>query len=131
MRFLTKTRKGHCEYFASSLALLSRMAGVPSRYVTGYAAVERNKFGGYLMARDSDAHAWTETYFEGEGWTVWDPTPSGWQHQNRSLLYARGHQRFFPRTTNSDNDNGTGVHHAGHCGRELCSRRLLSVNLSQ
>lgn len=79
VRFLTKTRKGHCEYFAASLALLARMAGVPSRYMTGYAAVERNAFGGYLMARDSDAHAWTEIWFENEGWTTWDATPSGWQ----------------------------------------------------
>ncbi len=77
-RFLNKTRKGHCEYFASAMTLLGRLAGVPCRYVTGYAASECNPFGGYLMARDCDAHAWTEAYLPGEGWTEWDATPAVW-----------------------------------------------------
>lgn len=79
VRFVAKTHQGHCEYFASAMALMARLAGVPARYVAGYSAVERNPFGGYLMARDADAHAWVETWIDGEGWMVWDPTPPEWR----------------------------------------------------
>ena len=51
-----------------------RAAGVPARVVTGYLGGEWNPVGGYLIVRQSDAHAWTEVWLEGQGWTRIDPT---------------------------------------------------------
>jgi hypothetical protein len=51
-----------------------RAAGVPAHVVTGYLGGEWNPIGGYLIVRQSDAHAWTEVWLEGKGWTRIDPT---------------------------------------------------------
>jgi transglutaminase-like putative cysteine protease len=68
------SRKGFCGHFASSYATLMRAAGIPARVVTGYLGGEWNPIGGYLIVRQSDAHAWTEIWLEGQGWTRVDPT---------------------------------------------------------
>jgi hypothetical protein len=72
--FLFETRRGFCEHYASSFALLMRIAGIPSRVVLGYLGGEINPIGGYLILRQSDAHAWVEVWLEGKGWTRVDPT---------------------------------------------------------
>ncbi len=72
--FLFKTRRGFCEHYASSFALLMRAAGIPSRIVTGYQGGELNQVGNYLIVRQSDAHAWTEVWLENKGWVRIDPT---------------------------------------------------------
>ncbi len=72
--FLFETRQGYCEHFASALTFLLRAAGVPTRVVVGYQGGERNPMGGYLMVRQSEAHAWVEVWIENEGWTRVDPT---------------------------------------------------------
>jgi transglutaminase-like putative cysteine protease len=72
--FLFQTRRGFCEHYASSFALLMRAAGIPTRIVTGYQGGEINDIGDYLMVRQSDAHAWTEVWLEGRGWIRVDPT---------------------------------------------------------
>lgn len=72
--FLFETRRGYCEHFAASFALLMRLAGVPSRVVLGYLGGERNPLGGHVRVRQADAHAWVEVWFEGRGWTRVDPT---------------------------------------------------------
>ena len=72
---------GHCEYFATTHALMLRSVGIPTRYVVGYNAAERNPVGDYLIVRDRDAHAWVEAYIEGE-WTVFDPTPAAEREQS-------------------------------------------------
>jgi protein-glutamine gamma-glutamyltransferase len=71
---LFETRRGFCGHFASAYATLMRAAGVPARVVTGYLGGEWNPVGGYLIVRQSDAHAWTEVWLEGQGWTRIDPT---------------------------------------------------------
>jgi transglutaminase-like putative cysteine protease len=73
--FLFEHREGHCEYFASAMAIMLRAVGVPSRSVTGFLGGEWNPFGGYYAVRASDAHAWVEAYLPGEGWVTFDPTP--------------------------------------------------------
>ena len=73
--FLFERRKGHCEYFASALAILARAAGVPARTVNGFVGGEWNDIGEYLAVRAGDAHSWTEIYFHGVGWVEFDPTP--------------------------------------------------------
>jgi transglutaminase-like putative cysteine protease len=75
--FLFTTREGHCERYATSLALLLRMRGVPTRVAVGYLPAEINQFGGFYNVRTRHSHAWTEAFFEGSGWTVLDATPSG------------------------------------------------------
>ena len=72
--FLFNTRRGFCEHYANSFALLMRAAGIPTRIVTGYQGGELNQVGNYLIVRQSDAHAWTEVWIEDEGWTRVDPT---------------------------------------------------------
>lgn len=72
--FLFNTKRGFCEHYSSSFALLMRSAEIPARVVTGYQGGELNKAGNYLIIRQSDAHAWTEVWFEDTGWTRIDPT---------------------------------------------------------
>jgi transglutaminase-like putative cysteine protease len=71
---LFDTRKGFCGHFASAYATLMRAAGVPARVVTGYLGGEWNPVGGYVVVRQSEAHAWTEVWLDGQGWTRIDPT---------------------------------------------------------
>ena len=66
----------HCEYFASAAAVLLRLGGVPTRYVTGFVAAEHNPQGGYWVARNKDAHAWVEAYDDRTGWTIVEATPA-------------------------------------------------------
>lgn len=73
-QFLFETRSGFCEHYASSFVLLMRIAGIPSRVVTGYQGGEYNHHGDYLIVRQSDAHAWAEVWLEAEGWVRVDPT---------------------------------------------------------
>jgi len=71
---LFHTRLGFCGHFASAFTMLMRAGGVPARVVTGYLGGERNPLNGYLVVRQSDAHAWSEVWLEGQGWTRVDPT---------------------------------------------------------
>lgn len=72
--FLFETRAGFCEHYSSAFAVLMRAAGVPTRVVTGYQGGESNAYGGYLLVRQSTAHAWNEVWIAGEGWVRVDPT---------------------------------------------------------
>jgi transglutaminase-like putative cysteine protease len=71
--FIFDTREGFCEHYASALAIMLRMAGLPTRVVTGYQGGERNPIGGYYVVRQSEAHAWTETWTPEDGWIRVDP----------------------------------------------------------
>jgi protein-glutamine gamma-glutamyltransferase len=71
---LFDTKRGFCGHFASAYATMMRAVGVPARVVTGYLGGEWNPVGGYLIVRQSDAHAWTEIWLEGRGWSRVDPT---------------------------------------------------------
>jgi hypothetical protein len=73
--FLFETHAGHCEYFASALAILLRTQGIPSREVNGFLPGEYNDLAGDYVVRASDAHSWVEVYFPGTGWLTFDPTP--------------------------------------------------------
>lgn len=72
--FLFRTRRGFCEHYAAAFAVLMRHAGIPARVVTGYQGGERNPVDGYLVVRQSDAHAWAEVWLEERGWVRVDPT---------------------------------------------------------
>ena len=74
--FLESGRKGHCELFASSAALLLRAMGIPTRYVTGLICEERHPYSGYYLSRAADAHAWCEAWLSDEKrWIAVEATP--------------------------------------------------------
>jgi transglutaminase-like putative cysteine protease len=75
--FLFETRAGHCEYFASAMAIMLRTLGIPTREVNGFLPGEYNDLGEDYIVRSSDAHSWVEVYFPGNGWMTFDPTPPG------------------------------------------------------
>ncbi len=72
--FVFGSKRGHCELFASAMAVMLREVGVPARIATGYAGATLNRFGGYWVVRESDAHAWIEAATE-SGFRSFDPTP--------------------------------------------------------
>ena len=74
--FLFHRKAGHCEYFASSMALMLRTQGIPSRVVNGFRGGEFNTVTGSYIVRARDAHSWVEAYFPGTGWVPFDPTPA-------------------------------------------------------
>ncbi|MFK5914649.1 MAG: DUF3488 and transglutaminase-like domain-containing protein [Woeseiaceae bacterium] len=74
--FLFDSKRGYCEHYASSFTVLMRLAGIPSRVVTGYQGGEINPIDHYMTVRQSDAHAWSEVFLDEKGWVRIDPTAS-------------------------------------------------------
>jgi len=72
--FLFETRRGYCEYFASSFALLLRLAGVPARLVGGYLGGDYNAVGGYYLVSEEMAHVWVEALRDDGRWQRIDPS---------------------------------------------------------
>jgi hypothetical protein len=72
--FMFETRRGFCEHYASAFVFILRAAGIPARVVTGYQGGEVNPLNGYMVVRQSEAHAWAEVWQPGEGWLRVDPT---------------------------------------------------------
>ncbi|MEM1062206.1 MAG: transglutaminase-like domain-containing protein, partial [Planctomycetota bacterium] len=72
--FLFDRPDAYCEYFATAAAVLLRARGIPTRYVTGFVAAEKNGAGGFLTARNEDAHAWAEAYDPERGWILVEAT---------------------------------------------------------
>lgn len=74
--FLFHVRSGHCEYFATAMAVLLRTRGIASRVVNGFLPGEYNEASGAYTVRQSDAHSWVEVYFpQTKSWVTFDPTP--------------------------------------------------------
>jgi transglutaminase-like putative cysteine protease len=97
--FLFERRQGHCEYFASAMAVMLRTIGIPSRVVNGFRGGEFNSLTGSYIVRARDAHSWVEAYFPGQGWISFDPTPpdpkpsvSAW---NRAQMYVDAMREFW------------------------------------
>jgi len=97
--FLFERKQGHCEYFASSMAVMLRTLGIPSRVVNGFRSDEFNDLTGNYVVRAKDAHSWVEAYFPGYGWQSFDPTPAGAsgtpQGWNRLALYLDAMASFW------------------------------------
>ena len=97
--FLFERKEGHCEYFASSMAVMLRTLAIPSRIVNGFRGGEFNDLTGQYVVRASNAHSWVEAYFPGFGWISFDPTPAsslathtGW---SRVQLYVDAAASFW------------------------------------
>jgi len=74
-QFLFTKKTGHCEYFATALAVMLRTVDIPTRYVRGFLGGEYNDVGEDWIVRARDAHSWVEVYFPDIGWVTFDPTP--------------------------------------------------------
>ncbi len=85
--FLFERKKGHCEYFASSMAVMLRLNGIPTRMVTGFLGGELNPVSDWYQVRSSDAHSWVEAWFPNKGWVAFDPTPSAPPKSNNAAWH--------------------------------------------
>ena len=72
--FLFQTHTGYCVQFAGAMALMARIAGIPSRVAVGFLPGKQS--GDHWLVTSHDMHAWPELYFEGQGWVRFEPTPS-------------------------------------------------------
>lgn len=80
--FLLSQKEGYCTYFATAMAVMCRVAGLPTRYVEGYTVPAQS---GAQIITGQNAHAWVEVYFKGIGWLSFNPTPgSGDMNGERS-----------------------------------------------
>ena len=97
--FLLDERQGYCTSFATAMAVMARMVGLPARYIEGYAAVPDSD--SVARVTQQQAHAWVEIYFSGFGWLPFDPTP-GTNDAGGTLRFAHafpladGHADAFP-----------------------------------
>ena len=81
LTFLTQTKTGFCQHYATAMAVLVRELGLPARVALGYQAGTLQDDGTYLV-QSTDAHAWVEVFFEGYGWLQFEPTPGHGTHPN-------------------------------------------------
>ncbi len=110
LTFLTQTKAGFCQQYATAMAVLVRELGLPARVAVGYQAGTLQDDGRYLVQSD-DAHAWVEVFFEGYGWLQFEPTPGHGTHPNADpgtyLNPAKGSTN--PDGTSTDPGNNAGV----------------------
>jgi len=100
--FLFRSRRGHCQFFASAATLMCRALGLRARLAGGFLATERNPAGGGYLVRAADAHAWCEVYTPSTDWVLIDPTPAAARDRvtgRRGALWGLWDGlRFFWRT---------------------------------
>lgn len=73
--FLFVSKRGHCEFYSTAMAVMLRTLGIPTRNVTGFIGGTYNRFARSYAVRQGDAHSWVEVYLDDTGWTRFDPTP--------------------------------------------------------
>ncbi|MGZ4103939.1 MAG: transglutaminase TgpA family protein [Actinomycetota bacterium] len=73
VEFLTKSKRGYCEQFASAMAIMARTIGLPSRVAIGFGF--GRQLGHEMLLTTREAHAWVEIYFPNAGWVTFEPTP--------------------------------------------------------
>lgn len=95
--FLFDHKAGHCEYYASAMAILCRAVGINARVITGYVATEFNEPAAHYVVRQSNAHAWVEVEYAQGAWQTFDPTPpADFQrvHDPSRSLFAQARRLF-------------------------------------
>ncbi|MCB0882090.1 MAG: transglutaminase domain-containing protein, partial [Thermoleophilia bacterium] len=100
--FLFTNKRGFCQHFAGSMALMLRTIGIPSRVVVGYAPGHFDVSSGTWQVVDRDAHAWVEAYLPDAGWVAFDPTP-GRYYPNRVSVGSPDYAP--PRSTGDPGDD--------------------------
>jgi transglutaminase-like putative cysteine protease len=88
MGFLEEDKRGYCQQFSGTMALMLRMAGIPARVAAGFSPGSYNKDTREYRVRDLDAHSWVEVWFTGIGWVPFDPTPARSPAQSQSSALA-------------------------------------------
>jgi transglutaminase-like putative cysteine protease len=86
--FLLRTHRGFCQQYSGAMAMMARVAGIPSRVAVGFTPGTQQAGGSWLVTTH-DYHAWPELYFVGYGWLPFEPTPRG-DGQARVPAYAKG-----------------------------------------
>jgi transglutaminase-like putative cysteine protease len=125
--FFRNKRRGHCEFYATALALMLRSQGIPARVVVGFRGGNTNNVGSYLIVQEQHAHAWVEAYIrprnctnemiqngeasQGGAWLVLDATPASSQEiqdlfgtAGDALGYAKNLWRDYVLGINGGND---------------------------
>ncbi|MGW7679999.1 transglutaminase family protein [Kribbella sp. NPDC054772] len=95
--FLLKNKTGYCEQFATGMALMARIIGIPSRVGIGFLPGQAGKDGEFTV-RMHDMHAWPELYFQGIGWVRFEPTPSARVASTPNWTVAAGPDPTSPTT---------------------------------
>jgi transglutaminase-like putative cysteine protease len=72
--FLFDLQQGYCDYYAGTMVVLARAAGIPARLVTGFSGGVYDEASGAFIVRGNNAHARVEVYFPGSGWFEFEPT---------------------------------------------------------
>jgi transglutaminase-like putative cysteine protease len=96
-----QNRQGYCEQYASAMAYMVRVAGLPARVAIGFGYGTHK--GNYWSVTSYDAHAWVEVYFSGLGWVPFDPTPSTGTGRSGELAWVDTQVD----QTGSNSDNST------------------------
>ncbi|HEX9745358.1 MAG TPA: transglutaminaseTgpA domain-containing protein [bacterium] len=105
-------KRGHCEYFSTSMAVMCRSIGIPARVVTGYAPGNYSILTNRYIVQEKNAHAWVEVFWPDIGWVEFDPTPQTWYqgitdraaggwlsfHNGMEELYVFNPRGFFEKT---------------------------------
>lgn len=148
--FLFESKRGHCEFYSTAMAVMLRTLGVPSRNVTGFIGGTYNRFGRFYVVRQGEAHSWVEAHLPGLGWQRFDPTPAaaaapvaemsglfavvrdlveaaGERWQRHVVGYDLGQQmQLFSQVRRSLRGNGDGVQWVKQHGRAV----LVMVGLA-
>ncbi len=95
--FLFESKRGHCEFYSTAMAVLLRAVDVPTRNVTGFVGGTYNRFGRFYAVRQGDAHSWVEVYLDGEGGSTFDPTPPADAAPKSELVGAWAYLRDLHR----------------------------------
>ena len=74
--FLFESKVGHCEFFATAMAVLLRCSGIPTRVASGFRGGQWNDISRFYSIRQDYAHVWVEVFFPGSGWVPFDPSPA-------------------------------------------------------
>jgi protein-glutamine gamma-glutamyltransferase len=79
--FLFTVKAGHCEYFATAMAIMLRTQGIATRVVNGFQQGEYNETADVFVIKQRNAHSWVEVYFpDKDAWITFDPTPFSGQN---------------------------------------------------
>ena len=93
--FVLHSQRGACDSFATALAVMARLAGVPARVAVGYQTGELDQERGVYVVKGDDAHAWAEVYFPKYGWVPFDPQAVDvFEQQSLTDLLQSGHWRW-------------------------------------
>jgi transglutaminase-like putative cysteine protease len=97
--FLFESKRGHCEFYSTAMAVMLRTVDVPTRNVTGFIGGTWNRFGRFYAVRQGDAHSWVEVHLENQGWMTFDPTPPADSAPRSEIGWVWAYLRDFIEAT--------------------------------